>query len=488
MIRSLTSRLIFLYCVILLLLGTAFLGITVISFRHYAGQVITNILAGRTQDVWRMTRDEIQHPDRLKAIIERRFSPESQDRFIRVEVDGKTVYRSGEPLNGHFSAKDIPPILPLKEGQVLPIGEVMLYAKSFTQPGGPRVIIETGQFQYAQTVEERLTRSLFVGLPILLLLAAIAGYFVMRRALTPVESMIRAAESYTFNEPHKRLPTTGNEPRIEALGLALNRMLDRLDSAYSHVNRFTSDAAHELRTPLTIIRGELELIARQENLPPDADEAVRTVLEEMTRLSGLVDNLIALSRMDSLWGKTAHDTVDLLDLALETIDQMHLLLEEKHLTVTKPRGPAVLVPGDRSRLKQVLVNLLGNAIKYTAPGGRITIQIRAEGMMAVVMVEDTGMGIDPEHQQRVFDRFYRVSPDRGADGAGLGLAIVKSICQAHGGTVSVRSKPSVGSCFVVEVPLSATGASSPVTSTMESRRFAENAATTPSALAPRRAV
>jgi signal transduction histidine kinase len=189
-------------------------------------------------------------------------------------------------------------------------------------------------------------------------MAAIAGYLVMRRALTPVESMIRAAESYTFNEPHKRLPTTGNEPRIEALGLALNRMLDRLDNAYSHINRFTSDAAQELRTPLTIIRGELGLIARQEKLPPDSDEAIRTVLEEMTRLSGLVDNLIALSRMDSLWGKTAHDTVDLLDLALETIDQMHLLLEEKHLTVTKPRGPAVLVPCDRGRLKQVLVNLM----------------------------------------------------------------------------------------------------------------------------------
>lgn len=468
-LRSLTSRLIFLYCIILLLLGAAFLAITVISFRHYAGQVITNILAVRTQDVWRVSRDELHRPDILKSLIEKRFSPESQDRFIRIEVDGKTVYRSGEPLNGQFSARDIPPILPLKEGAVLPIGEVMLYAKSFTQPGWPRVIIETGQFQYAQTVEDRLTRSLFIGLPILLLLAAIAGYLVMRRALTPVESMIRAAESFTFNEPHKRLPTTGNEPTIEALGLALNRMLDRLDSAYSHVNRFTSDAAHELRTPLTIIRGELELIARQEDLAPDVDESIRTVLEEMTRLSGLVDNLIALSRMDSLWGKTAHDTVDLLDLALETIDQMHLLLEEKQLTVTKPRGPAVLVPGDRGRLKQVLVNLLANAIKYTAPGGRITIQILAEGMRAVVMVEDTGIGIAPEYQQRVFDRFYRVSPDRGADGAGLGLAIVKSICQAHGGTVSVRSKPSVGSCFVVEVPLSAAGA----VSTMESRRFAE---------------
>ncbi len=469
--RSLTSRLIFLYCIILLLLGAAFLGSTVLSFRHYARQVITNILAVRTQDIWRVAQDEISRPDRLKPIMERRFSPESQDRFIRIQVDGKTVYQSGEPLSGYFSPRDIPLTLPGPEKQVQPVGDVTLYTQSFTGRGYRKVVIQTGQFQYAHTVEEQLTKSLLIGLPILLLIAAIAGYLVMRRALTPVESMIRAAESYTFNDPQKRLPTTGNEPRIEALGQALNRMLDRLDSAYSHVNRFTSDAAHELRTPLTIIRGELELIARQEKLPPDVDDAIRTVLEEMTRLSNLVDNLINLSRMDSLWGKTAHDTVDLLDLSLETIDQMHLLLEEKDITVTRPKGPAVQVPGDRGRLKQVLVNLLNNAIKYTAPGGQIEIQIFTEGTKAVVTVEDSGMGIDPKHHQRVFDRFYRVSPDRGADGAGLGLAIVKSICQAHGGTVSVRSVPSVGSCFVVEIPLSTAAISSSSASTADSRRL-----------------
>lgn len=467
--RSLTSRLIFLYCVILLLLGGAFLGFTVLSFRHYARQVITNILAVRSQDIWRVSRDEIGRPDRLKPIIEKRFSPESQDRFIRIRVDGKTVYQSGEPLSGIFSARGIPLTKPSDEAR--PVGDVMLYSRSFSEPGRQTIFIETGQFQYARTVQERLTGSLFVGLPILLLIAAIAGYLVMRRALTPVESMIRAAESYTFNDPHKRLPTAGTEPRIEALGLALNRMLDRLDSAYSHVNRFTSDAAHELRTPLTIIRGELELIARQQDMPPDVDDAIKTVLEEMTRLSDLVDNLITLSRMDSLWGKTAHDRVDLLDLSLETIEQMHLLLEEKHIAVTRPRGPAVEVPGDRGRLKQVLVNLLDNAIKYTAPGGRIAIQIRTEGMMAVITVEDTGIGIDPDHQQRVFDRFYRVSPDRGADGAGLGLAIVKAICLAHGGTVSVRSKPSLGSCFVVELPLSTSEIASSISGAAEPRRL-----------------
>jgi signal transduction histidine kinase len=265
--------------------------------------------------------------------------------------------------------------------------------------------------------------------------------------------MINAAETYTFNDPHKRLPMIGTEPRIEALGLALNRMLDRLDGAYSHVSRFSADAAHELRTPLTIIRGELELVASGERLPSDVDHAISNALEEMTRLSSIVDSLITLSRMESLWGKQAHAAVDLQALAAETIEQMNLLADEKRIVLNPPSGPAVIVAGDRDRLKQVLVNLIDNAIKYTPPEGQVSVETGTEGDMGFVTVEDSGIGIDLGHHERVFDRFYRVSTDRGDVGAGLGLAIVKSICHAHGGSVSLRSVPEIGSCFKVEIPL-----------------------------------
>lgn len=452
-LRSLTSRLIFLYCVILLLLGAAFLAFTVLSFQHYAREVLTTILENRTQDIWRLSRESVNQPAHLAALIEKTYSPSIQNRFIRVRLNGHPIYWSQDPASGEFSSKAVP-LLPASDtGQIHSAGDVIFYSRSYREPGKPEAIVETGQFQYSQVVQDQLTKSLFVGLPLLLLMAAIAGYFIMRRALTPVESMIRAAEAYTFNEPHKRLPTLGSEPRIEALGLALNRMLDRLDSAYSHVSRFTSDAAHELRTPLTIIRGELELIMRRENLPGDVEEALKTALEEVTRLSSLVDSLITLSRMDSLWGKAAHDRVDLMSLAKETIEQMHLLLEEKDIKVSAPNGPPITVLGDRGRLKQVLVNLLDNAIKYTPTKGAVAVRVFSEGTMAVVIIEDSGIGIDPAHLNRVFDRFYRVSPDRGTIGAGLGLAIVKSICQAHGGTVFVRSVPLIGSSFIVELPL-----------------------------------
>ena len=230
-------------------------------------------------------------------------------------------------------------------------------------------------------------------------------------------------------------------------------MLDRLDNAYSHASRFSADAAHELRTPLTIIRGELELVATGERLPSEVDNAISNALEEMTRLSGIVDSLITLSRMESLWGKKAHAPVDLTALAQETIEQMNLLAEEKQINLRRPSGPPVVVGGDRDRLKQILVNLIDNAIKYTTSGGRIAVETGASGDMGFLTVEDSGVGIDPVHHDRVFDRFYRVTPDRGEVGAGLGLAIVKSICNAHGGSVSLRSASEIGSCFRVDIPL-----------------------------------
>jgi signal transduction histidine kinase len=457
-LRSVTSRLVFSYCLLLVLLGAAFLAFTVLSFRHYTRETSTSNLAARAEEIWNISQGTLNRPDALAQLIERRFSPEAQDRFIRIRSGGTLLYRSGNPIGGDFAADAIParrsPAVNAAPQTDL-IGNLLLFSQTFQDAGGKTFTIDNGQsYLFARAVQSQLARSLVIALPLLLLLAAVAGYILMRRALTPVEVMIKAAETYTFNDPHKRLPSVGTEPRIEALGMALNRMLDRLDSAYSHVSRFSADAAHELRTPLTIIRGELELVASGQRLPADIDDAISNALEEMTRLSGIVDNLITLSRMESLWGKRTHAPVDLSQLASETIEQMNLLAVEKQITLNGPQGAPVIVAGDRDRLKQVLVNLLDNAIKYTPVGGAVALETGVESEMGFVTVQDNGIGIDPSHHEGVFDRFYRVSPDRGDVGAGLGLAIVKSICHAHGGSVSLRSAREIGSCFKVELPLS----------------------------------
>jgi signal transduction histidine kinase len=169
--------------------------------------------------------------------------------------------------------------------------------------------------------------------------------------------------------------------------------------------------------------------------------------------------------MESLWGKQVHAPVDLQALTVETIEQMNLMAEEKNIVLSRPSGPAVIVAGDHDRLKQILVNLIDNAIKYTPTGGQVSVETGIEGDMGFVEVEDTGIGIDLNHHERVFDRFYRVMPDRGDVGAGLGLAIVKSICHAHGGSVSLRSVPEIGSCFRIEIPLLSDGIESKVAGT-----------------------
>ena len=347
-LRSITSRLVFFYCLLLVLLGGAFLLFTVGSFQRYTRETITDSLAARAQELWNISQGLLDQQPRLTEVIARRFAPESQDRFIRIRLGDKLIYRSGDPEGREFSPQYVPLPNSLTAPKAFLTGSLLLYSRTFDDPRIGAVTIDTGQsYEFAQAVQRRLATSLFVGLPLLLVLAALAGYVLMRRALKPVEVMINAAETYTFNDPHKRLPLVGTEPRIEALGLALNRMLDRLDSAYTHVSRFSADAAHELRTPLTIIRGELELVVSEVKLSPDVDRAISNALEEMTRLSGIVDSLITLSRMESLWGKRVHSGIDLLKLAIETIDQISLLAEEKNIVLAKPSGPPVVVAGDR---------------------------------------------------------------------------------------------------------------------------------------------
>ena len=450
LLRSVTSRLVFFYCLLLALLGGAFIVYTVLSFRHYARDTVTRPISVRIQVIWDMAQGSLDDPARLAGVMDR-FATEAQDRFLRIRRGTHILYRSGDPADHSFSASKIPLMAP---GPPHLLGNLLLSARVFSAPNGDQITIDSGQsYVLVEGLEDQLTALVFIGLPVLLLLAGIAGFILMQGALKPVEEMIKAAEAYSFRDPQKRLPLVGTDPRLEALGLALNRMLDRLDTAYVHVSRFSADAAHELRTPLTIIRGELELVMKEAAASPDLERAMSNALEEMNRLSGMVDSLITLSRMESLWGKQIH-LVTLLPLAIETVEQMNLLSEEKDIILHKPQGDAaVAVNGDRDRLKQVLVNLIDNAIKYTLPGGDVRVTVAAAAGKAQIKVADTGIGIDPAQHVRVFDRFYRVSTDRGEAGAGLGLAIVRSICHAHGGTVTIESEMGRGSSFVVELPL-----------------------------------
>jgi signal transduction histidine kinase len=450
--RSLTFRLVSWYCGLLFAVGAAFAALSYVSFDRYIAQTFQSILAGRADAVWGMTGGMLTDRQAIAALIEQRFAPEALNRMIRISSGDQVYYQSGIPSDHAFDPAQV------RSGQsdghkhFTRTGDLFIYEESFVAADGRTVVVQSGQSaDLMGIVESRLVTVLLFGLPILLIVAAVGGYALVQRALAPVEGMIEAAEALTFNSPRKRLPLAGTEDRIDALGRTLNRMLERLDGSYQHATRFSADAAHELRTPLAIMRGELELLAT-EHLPEELLGAVSNILGEAERLSQIVESLIALGQMDSTAGKRTHLAVDLHALAAETIDHIRLLAVEKDITIEPPTGAHAMAAGDRDRLKQVLVNLLDNAIKYTPAGGRITVEVEEAGDSAVLMVKDTGVGIAADSLALIFDRFFRVTTDRGEVGAGLGLAIVKSICTAHGGAVSVESSPGAGSIFKVSLP------------------------------------
>jgi signal transduction histidine kinase len=451
--RSITFRLVSWYCGLLLLLGIASGAYTYTSFDRYIRESTRVTLASRVVAVWEFSRDLLGNAPALATLIEQRFAPEAQNRFISIAVDGALVYRSGPPVEPGFDPLLIPADAGAPSLKVMKLGDLYLYRQQFDLPDGRKITIQAGNESDAVVAaEHKLATSLLIGMPLLLAFAGFGGYWLVNRALAPVKAMIGAAEALTFNSPHNRLPTAGTGDDIDALSRTLNRMLERLDHAYQHASRFSADAAHELRTPLSIMRGELELLASARELPANVQNALGNILDETARLGQIVGSLTALSHLDSIAGKRSHLAVDLDALAAETIDQMRLLAEEKGISLEFRRASRVFAAGDRDRLKQVLVNLLDNAIKYTLPGGNVTVAVSLADGTALLSVVDTGIGIDKNDCPRIFDRFYRVTTDRGEVGAGLGLAIVRAICLAHGGTVTVESAPGAGSTFRVSLP------------------------------------
>ena len=451
--RSLTFRLVAWYCGLLLLAGGSFAAYTYGGFTSYLQDVMRDTLAARAQDAANLARSLLDDPQSLKVVVQSRFAPEAYHRFMRIIVAGQMVFESKRPPEETFDPNRINIESP-KDGTLQSFGDLWVYVHNERLPDGRRLIVETGQLDALMEAARRgLIATLLSALPALLVIAAYGGYRLVRRALAPVAGMINAAEALTFNSPSKRLPAVGTGDVIDELGRTLNRMLERLDSAYQHANKFSADAAHELRTPLAIMRGELEFVAAHSSLNPEVGAAAESALNETIRLGQIVENLIAMALIDSVGGKRAHLPVELHGLAEETIDQMRLLAEEKKIALVCPGGAPVITLADRNRLKQVVVNLIDNAIKYTRAGGRVTVAVRSEGESAVLEVADTGIGIAAEHQANIFDRFFRVDPDRGASGSGLGLAISRSICTAHGGAMELDSAPGRGSTFRVRLPL-----------------------------------
>jgi heavy metal sensor kinase len=336
---------------------------------------------------------------------------------------------------------------------------------SWTAPDGRRYRIHSvsgSSYRVAAALDETslgdtlstLAVILAMGIPFAAGLAIAGGYFLAGRLLSPVGAMAQKAREITAESLAKRLPVDNARDEFGQLATVFNDTLSRLQDAFERLRRFTADASHELRTPLTAMRSVGE-VALQNTLDAVAyRDVIGSMLEEVDRLTRLVESLLILTRADSGKVQLAPEALDLGGLVGHVIDQLRVLADEKQQELTLQTPIQVHVTGDPPLIRHALMNLIHNAIKYTPKGGTITVKVNATGGRAMIEVRDTGPGIPAAHRDRIFDRFYRVDTSRSREegGVGLGLAIARWAVEANGGQIELASDQSRGSLFRVVLP------------------------------------
>jgi heavy metal sensor kinase len=298
---------------------------------------------------------------------------------------------------------------------------------------------------------------LVLGLPVVVVLAGVGGYVLARHALAPIDQLGTEARRMTAERLHERLSVPNAQDEIGRLAAVINDTLARLESSFDQLRRFTADASHELRTPLSVIRGIGEMGLRETRTPAEYKEAIGSMLEEVDRLTRLVDTLLRLSRGDAATVRLTREAVDLGQVARDVVSSLGVLAEERQQKVVLDIGPNVQVSADRLVIRDAITNVIDNAIKYSPKGSTIQVRVVVDGRDATLSIADQGPGIAEEHCERIFDRFYRIDEGRSREmgGTGLGLAIAKWAVEANGGRIVVESAER-GSIFRIALPLAMT--------------------------------
>lgn len=303
-----------------------------------------------------------------------------------------------------------------------------------------------------------LLQSMLLSIPILVIGSILLAYLLGGRVLRPLDAMVAELEAISDGRSlHRRLPVPVAADEMTRLALATNRTFARLEDSFTALYRFTADASHELKTPLMVLRTGVERALTHPTTPPDILEGLDGTLSEINRMSELVENLLTLARADEGRAPLVVSPVDLRELVSEAAETGEMLAEAGGVTVsrTMPEAP-VMVPVDRNRIRQLLLNLVTNAVKHTPEGGSVELELTQLGGETILVVRDTGVGIAPGDLPNIFDRFWRGDPSRSRvgqpSGTGLGLAIARWIAEAHGGRIEVQSRPARGTTFTVTIP------------------------------------
>ena len=409
----------------------------VLELKPYAMQII--------DDSWQIRDEEFAAPDDHLDV--------NRDELSKLPIGG-TKYETAKTQNGEW------------------IRVATLRAKD--PEGKGSYFIRLGySLKTVKKAERRTLILLGIAIPLALLLSSYGGLLLANQALRPVDRMTRAAEQIAAGDLSERVPETGQMDELGRLAATFNDMISRLQAAFERQKQFTSDASHELRTPLAVMRGDIEVTLRRERSSDEYKRALTSNLEEIMRLSRLVEDLLTLARGDTGRIELRCEPVDLNEICRQMVEYITPLADQRNQTlIYEPPSGAETAPvsisADVLRIKQLLLNLLDNAIKYTEPRGNIKLGLKTKDKIATITVTDTGRGIPPEDLPHIFERFFRRSAktaDRTAAGFGLGLSIVKWIVDSHGGRIEAKSELGKGTEFMVRLPLMGSNACASTTET-----------------------
>jgi heavy metal sensor kinase len=392
---------------------------------------------------------------------DRRRDPDAEERGVEVwSATGDLLYRSD-------AAPMLPPVLlaatpsDYQYASLHAGGHLWRTLTAVRAVGGRTVLLRVTR------PEDRLRTQLWeilvvlvFGLPVIVGLAAVGGYILARRALTPIDHLASEARRITADRLHERLSVPNQHDEIGRLAAVINETFGRLESSFDQLRRFTADASHELRTPLAVIRGTGEATLSEARTVPECQEAIGSMLEEVDRLTTLVDTLLRLSHGDAGTVRLRREPISFGQVTRDAVGSLGILAEERNQRIAIDINDDVAVTGDRLVLREAITNVVDNAIKYSPPGSTISIRVATDRDEAVLTVSDQGPGIPTEHRERIFDRFFRIDEARSRDrgGAGLGLAIAKWAVDVNGGRISVADAPTRGSEFRISMPMTPTTA------------------------------
>lgn len=385
------------------------------------------------------------------------------DRYLQiVDVRGNIIYRSDnledrqlpltpailkEVLNGEIS------LLTASEPDAEPVRFISFPIKS---GGEVNHIVQIGASlgDIQETLGDLLRLLIIVGGSVLLF-ASVGGFFLANKALKPVDKITQTVERIGEKNLSQRLIFKITDDEIGRLIVVFNNMLDRLERAFESQRRFTGDVSHEIRSPLTIIKGDIEVALRKQRAPDEYQRVLRSNLEEIDRMTKLVDDLLVLARADYGDFQLQIESVRLDQLLDEIVTYCQGQARAKDIEIGQKTDGEIYIKGDKNRLRQLMLNLVENALMYTPPSGRIELMLGKEDGNAKLSVKDNGIGIPEQDLPHIFDRFYRVDKTRSRKqgGTGLGLSICQSIVAAHNGKIEVQSEIEKGSTFTVLLPL-----------------------------------